>query len=57
MDLSVCNNEIIEINYQLNLSKVNMSIVNYYSELGIDIFNKDNFLMIYAFHILKSIQI
>ena len=39
LDLSVCKDEIIEINYQLNTSKLNMTKVNYYSELGIDIFN------------------
>jgi len=39
LDLSVCKDEIIEINYQLNTSMINMSKVNYYAELGIDIFN------------------
>ena len=39
LDLSVCKEETIQINYQLNTSKVNMSKVNYYSELGIDVFN------------------
>ena len=39
ISLSVCKDEIIEINYQLNNSMINMSKVYYYAELGIDIFN------------------
>ena len=39
LDLSICNNETIEISYQINISKIDMSKVNYYSNLGIDIFN------------------
>ena len=39
LDISVCKDEIIEINYQLNTSMINMSKVHYYAELGIDIFN------------------
>ena len=44
LDLSVCEKEVIIINYQLNISAINLTKVNYYSELGIDIFNiKDDF--------------
>ena len=39
LSLSVCKNEIIEINYQLNTSKINISKVYYYAELGIDVFD------------------
>ena len=44
LDLSVCDNELIEINYQINTSIINKTKVNHYSELGIDVFNiKDKF--------------
>ena len=44
LDLSVCENEKITINYQLNTTMINMSKVNYYSDLGIDVFNiEDDF--------------
>ncbi len=44
LDLSVCENELIEINYQINNSKINTSKIEYYSDLGIDVFNiKDQF--------------
>ena len=39
LSLSVCEDEIVVINYQLNTSKINMSKVYYYAELGIDVFN------------------
>ena len=39
LDLLVCKDEIIEINYKLNTSLINMTKINYYSQLGIDIFN------------------
>ena len=39
LDLSVCQNENIEVNYHLNTSKVNVTKIYYYSNLGIDIFN------------------
>ena len=39
LSLSVCKDEIIEINYQLDTSKINISKVYYYAELGIDVFN------------------
>ena len=39
LDLSVCKEETIQINHQINTSKINMTKVNYYSELGIDVFN------------------
>ena len=39
LDLSVCENELIEINYQINISKINTSKIEYYSDLGIDVFN------------------
>ena len=39
MDLSACENEDIEIHYQLNTSMINFEKVNYYNELGIDVFN------------------
>ena len=39
LDLSVCENEKIEINYQINTSMINMTKVNYYSNLGINIFD------------------
>ena len=44
IDLSICEKETIEINYQLNTSKVNMTKVVYFADIGIDIFNiKDKF--------------
>ena len=44
LDLSVCENELIEIKYQLNTSMINKTKVKYYADLGIDIFNiKDDF--------------
>ena len=39
LDLSVCKDELIIINYQINTSMINVSKINYYSSLGIDIFN------------------
>ena len=42
LDLSVCQNEKIEINYQLTEAKVNKTKVNYYSQLGIDIYDIKN---------------
>ena len=39
IDLTPCENEIIEINYQLNKSGINLTKASYYSELGIDIYN------------------
>ena len=42
LDLSVCQNEKIEINYQLTEAKVNQTKVNYYSKLGIDVFDIKN---------------
>ena len=39
LNLSVCKNEKIEINYQLDQEKINQTKVNYYSNLGIDVFN------------------
>ena len=39
LDLSVCKEENIKINYDLNLSNINITKVKYYSDLGIDIFN------------------
>ena len=40
LDLSVCNEETILINYQIkNVSLINLDKLNYYSEIGIDIFN------------------
>ena len=42
LDLSVCKNEKIEINYQLAQAKVNQTKVNYYSNLGIDVFDLKN---------------
>ena len=42
IDLSVC--ETIEIHYEINTSLINMEKVNYYSEIGIDVFNiKEDF--------------
>ena len=44
LDLSVCDNELIEINYQINTSMINKTKIAYYNELGIDVFNlKDKF--------------
>ena len=50
LDLSVCENNEIEINYDIsNLTNINFEMIQKYSELGVDILNsKDNFLMIYA---------
>ena len=42
LDLSVCKDEFIIINYQIKLSKINISKINYYSNLGIDIFNSES---------------
>ena len=39
VNLSVCKNERIEINYQLDQEKINQTKVNYYSNLGIDVFD------------------
>ena len=39
LDLSVCKDEFIIINYQINNSMINISKINYYSNLGINIFN------------------
>ena len=39
LDLSVCQNELIEINYQINTSNINITKIAYYSDLGIDLFN------------------
>ena len=39
LDLSVCSNEQIDIYYQIDSSKINTTKINYYSELGIDIFD------------------
>ena len=39
LNLSVCKNEKIEINYQLDQEKINQTKVNYYSNLGIDVFD------------------
>ena len=39
LNLSICKDEKIIIHYQLNTSKIDMSKVRYYAELGIDIFN------------------
>jgi hypothetical protein len=44
LSLLACKDDIIEINYQFNNSKVNLTKVKYYSDMGIDIFNvKDQF--------------
>ena len=44
LDLSVCENELIEVKYQLDTSMINKTKVKYYADLGIDIFNiNDNF--------------
>ena len=44
LDLSVCENEIIEINYKINTSMINMTKVQYYAEKGINVFDiKDEF--------------
>ena len=43
VDLSVCKDEKIEINYEIkNTSLINISKINYYSEQGIDIFNSED---------------
>ena len=39
LDLSVCKDDLIIINYQINTSKVNMSKIHYYYNLGINVFN------------------
>ena len=39
LNLSVCKNEKIEINYQLDQTKINQTKVSYYSNLGIDVFD------------------
>ena len=39
LDLKPCENEMIEINYQLNISGMNFTKISYYSQLGIDIYN------------------
>ena len=39
LDLSVCENEKIEINYQIDSSKINKTKIDYYSDLGVDIFD------------------
>ena len=44
LSLLACKDDIIEINYQFNTSKMNLTKINYYSEMGIDIYNiKDEF--------------
>ena len=45
LDLSVCANDKIEINYAIsNASAINLNDISYYSDIGVDIFNiKDNF--------------
>ena len=42
LNLSVCQNEKIEINYQLAQAKVNQTKINFYSNLGIDVFDIKN---------------
>ena len=42
LNLSVCQNEKIEINYQLDQTKINQIKVNYYYNLGIDVFDIKN---------------
>ena len=42
LDLSVCKNEEIEINYHLNTSKINITKIYYYSNKGINVFNIDD---------------
>ena len=39
LDLSVCEDEKIEINYQIDSSKINKTKVDYYSDLGVDVFD------------------
>ena len=39
LDLSVCSKEEIDIYYQIDSSKINTTKINYYSELGIDVFD------------------
>ena len=40
LDLSICSEETIQINYQIkNTSLLDLDKINYYSEIGIDIFN------------------
>ena len=44
LNLSVCQNETIEINYEINTTMINMTKVEYYSEQGINVFDiKDDF--------------
>ena len=45
LDLSVCENNKIEINYAIsNTSVINFNVISYYSDIGVDVFNiKDNF--------------
>ena len=44
LNLLACKDDIIEITYQFNISKVNLTKVKYYADMGIDIFNvKDDF--------------
>jgi len=42
LNLSVCQNEKIEINYQLDQTKINQTKINYYFNLGIDVFDIKN---------------
>ena len=42
LDLSVCKDETIEVNYQLNSSMINLSKANYYSNFGINIYNSED---------------
>ena len=39
LDLSVCKDEDIRINYELNMSLINMTKIRYYYDQGIDVFN------------------
>ena len=59
LDLSLCKDVPIKVHYEIkDSSLINTTMVNYYSELGIDIFNsKDFFLMIYAIHFQMKILI
>ena len=45
LDLSVCANDKIEINYAIsNTSSINFNEISYYSDIGVDVFNiKDKF--------------
>ena len=43
IDLSVCKDETIEINYQIkNISLIDKTKIYYYSEIGVDIFNSSD---------------